>query len=431
MKSAIYLLSIAVLALGLYSYEVKQNNNRLERTVQAHYSNSLSNASEKLSNLQHSVSQSLLFQDEKALEKELDNIWRTSNEFRSSIGSLPVSQEVANEWMRYVGNIGEEAKYAADFGNYDSWHNRMTKVNQKLQTLSDEWAVATSNFYQNDPSFADWAAITGKETNETPFRNVATNLKSYSETDFPLTASESDWQKKKELQNLNDKEITKDQAIQRLEVLIPGIKDATYTVTQSRRDAAYPFYHIQFVKGSRIGYADITVKGGHLLSFLSERPVQEGNRLSQQDIRKAAEQFLARGNYKDVEIVEMRENHEAWHISFARVVGKGKEKAYVYPDGIQAKVSKDSGELLGLNAMEYVQKETINKDQKVVPVNWENFFRPGTVVEEERLVYTENETLQLRECYEVIARFDSEMNETFRVVVDAENHDVIKVESMH
>lgn len=429
MKSAIYLLSIAVLALGLYSFEVRQDNRQLERNIQAQYTNSLTNASEKLSTLQQSVSQSLLFQDDKALEAELDNIWRTSNEFRSSISNLPLSREVANEWMSYVGNIGEEAKYAADFGDFESWHDRMAVVNQNLQALSDEWAVATSNFYQNDASFAEWVAVAGKETNDTPFKNVAANLKSYSETDFPLTASESDWLKKKELQNLNDKEITKNQAIERLEILVPGVKDATYTVTKSKEDAPYPFYHIQFVKGSRIGYADITVKGGHLLSFLSERPVQEGNGISQQEVREAAKQFLKRGNYDDVEIVEMRENHEAWHISFARVVGD--EKAYVYPDGIQAKVSKDSGELLGLNAMEYVQKESIDETQKIVPVDWKTFFRPGTIVEEERLIYTENEAFQLRECYEVIARFDSEMNETFRVVVDTENHDVLKVESMN
>lgn len=429
MKSAIYLLSIAVLALGLYSFEVRQDNRQLERNIQAQYTNSLTNASEKLSTLQKSVSQSLLFQDDKALEAELDNIWRTSNEFRSSISNLPLSREVANEWMSYVGNIGEEAKYAADFGDFESWHDRMAVVNQNLQALSDEWAVATSNFYQNDASFAEWVAVAGKETNDTPFKNVAANLKSYSETDFPLTASESDWLKKKELQNLNDKEITKNQAIERLEILVPGVKDATYTVTKSKEDAPYPFYHIQFVKGSRIGYADITVKGGHLLSFLSERPVQEGNGISQQEVREAAKQFLKRGNYDDVEIVEMRENHEAWHISFARVVGD--EKAYVYPDGIQAKVSKDSGELLGLNAMEYVQKESIDETQKIVPVDWKTFFRPGTIVEEERLIYTENEAFQLRECYEVIARFDSEMNETFRVVVDTENHDVLKVESMN
>lgn len=428
MKSAIYLLSIAVLALGLYSYEVRKDNEHLEQTIQAQYTNALTNASEKLTNLQQSVSQSLLFQDQVALENELDNIWRISNEFRSTISSLPLSREVSNEWLRYVGNIGEEAKFAAENGNYESWYKRMTVVNQNLQGLADEWTVATANFYQNDASISEWASVANKDTNESPFKTVTANLKTYGETDFPLTASESDWIKKKELQNLDDEEITKDQAIEKLELLIPGVKDAAYTVTKSKDDAPYPFYHIQFVKGSRIGYADITVKGGHILSYLSERPVEEKTGVTQQEVRDLVTQFLNRAGYTDLQLVEMRENHEVWHMSLARVVGE--DKALVYADGVQLKLSKDSGELLGLNAMEYVQKETINEDQKVVPIDWKAFFRPGTQVEDEQLIYTENEAFQLRKCYQVIAHFDNDLNETFRVVVDAENHDVLKVEYM-
>ncbi|MEL3960737.1 PepSY1/2 domain-containing protein [Lysinibacillus endophyticus] len=428
MKSAIYLLSIAVLALGLYSYEVRQENTNLQQTVHAQYTNALTNASERLTNLQEAISQSLLFQDQVALEAQLDNIWRMSNEFRSSISSLPLSTEVANDWLRYVGNIGEEAKYVADNGDFEEWHKKMGKINENLKALSDEWTVATTRFYENDGDFKKWASVATQETKESPFKNVSANLKSYTETDFPLTASESDWKKKQELQNLTDKELTKDQAIDKLELLIPGIKDATYTVTKSKETAPYPFYHIQFVKGSRIGYADITVKGGHILSFLSERPVQEHTGITQQQIKDRVYQFLGRAGYKDLQLVEMRENHEAWHISLARVVGK--DKALVYPDGVQLKVSKDSGELLGFNAMEYVQKETVDESQPVNPIDWETFFRPGTIVEEERLIYTENDAFQLRKCYEVIARFDNKLNETFRVVVDTDNHDVIKVEYM-
>lgn len=426
MKSAIYLLSIAVLALGLYAYDSKQRNDQLEQAIYGQYTNSLTNASEKLSTLQQSVSQSLLFQDQQALENELDNIWRTSNEFRSSISSLPLNNEVTNEWLRYVGKIGQAAKSTADNGDYETWQKKMVGVHKNLETLSDEWSVATANFYQNDGDFSKWSKVATKETKDSPFKNVASNLKSYSETDFPLTASESDWQKKRDLKNLNDEEITKDEAIEKLELIVPGIKDATYTVSTNKDDAPYPFYHIQFVKGSRIGYADITVKGGHILSFLSERPVSEERNVNQQQIKELSNKLLKRAGYNDLQIVEMRENHEAWHIALARVVGE--DNALVYPDGIQLKLSKDNGELLGLNAMEYVQAEKINENQKVVPIDWETFFRPGTLVEDEKMIYTENEALQLRKCYQVIAHFDNDIQDTFRIVVDAETHDVVKVE---
>lgn len=428
MKNAVYLLSIAVLALALYSFEVRRENEDLQRAIHAQYTNALTSASETLTTLQASVSQSLLFQDENALNQELDNIWRLSDQLRGSISGLPLNREVANNWMRYVGNIGEEARLAAENGDYESWQKKMETVSSNLRALSDEWNIATAMYFENDGDYSKWQRTLNNETEQGQFKNIAQNLKTYSETDFPLTASESDWQKKRDLKHLEGKEITKDQAIEALEIILPDIKDAAYTVTKSKDDAPYPFYHIQFVKGSRVGYADITVKGGQLLSFLSERPVQEDKNVSAQDVRELTMQFLDRAGYDDVEFVEFRENHEVYHIAVARVVGD--EKALVYPDGIQLKVSKDSGELLGLNAMEYVQKENIKEEQTVNEIDWKEFFRPGTVVEEEKMIYTENELFELRLCYEVIARFDNKYNETFRVVVDADTHEVVKVEYM-
>ncbi|NLY80681.1 MAG: sporulation protein [Lysinibacillus sp.] len=426
MKSTIYLLSIAVIALALYAFDVRSDNQQLQQTIHAQYTNSLSNASEKLTYLQQSVAQSLMFQDEKALKNELDNIWRTSNELRSSISSLPLNADVANQWLRYVGKIGDEAKKASVNGDYEAWHEKMEVVNKNLEQLSNEWAVATAQFYENDGDFNKWQQVAAKELDDSPFKNVASNLKTYVEQDFPLTASESDWKKKQELQDLRDREITKEEAIAVLERLLPGIKDATYTVSKSKEDAPYPFYHIQFVKGSRVGYADITVKGGHLLSFLSERPVQPDKNMTQEKVKELTKEFIERAGYDDLELVEMRENHDVWHIHLARVAGK--HKAFVYPDGVQLKVSKDSGELLGLNAMEYVQREKINDQQPVIPVDWKQFFRPNTVVEEERFIYTENDAFDLRLCYEVIARFEDNLNQTYRIVVDTENHDVLNVE---
>lgn len=425
MRNAVYLLGILLLALGLYAYEVRKENVSLERTVHAQYMNELSSASEMLTNLQRSVSQSLLFQDEDALNKELDNIWRLSDQLRSSISSLPLSSEVTTQWLRYVGNIGDLAKEASTRKTYEEWQKRMGKVNDNLLALEEEWNVATSQLYENEGDFSVWKKMVKEDLEQSSFKNVSANLKSFTETDFPLTASESDYKKKIELKHIKDKEITKDEAIAKLEKLLPNLKDAEYVVSKSKDDAPYPFYHIQFVKGTRVGYADITQKGGHIISFLSERKVQPKNNVSREKVRKRAKQFLDTAGYTDLKLVEERENHDAWYLSYARVAGK--YKALVYPDGVQLKVSKESGELLGFNAMEYIQKEKI-KDQKVNPINWKQFFRKGTNIENEQMIYTENEALQLRLCYEVIATLNNNQHDTYRVVVDAENHDVLKVE---
>lgn len=46
-------------------------------------------------------------------------------------------------------------------------------------------------------------------------------------------------------------------------------------------------------------------------------------------------------------------------------------------------------------------------------------------------IYTANQSLQLRKCYETIVRLDNKLQDTFRIVIDVETHEVIKTEKLH
>jgi len=418
------ILTVAVIGLGAYSFQMHKENTSLQRTVLAQYTNNLTDASEKLSGLQQAVSQSLLFQDDQAMNNELDAVWRLSSEVRSSLSNIPVGQEVSNEWLSYLGRLGDEAKRTEKTGDYQAWREKMPQVSTNLQSLSDEWTVATVDLYKNNGNMDVWVQQVDNTKPNTTFDNVQKTLKDYSEKDFPLTLSESDWQKKIELKALQDSVITEKEALEKVKKLFPKIKDATFTVTKSSDTAPYPFYHIQFHQGIRLGYIDLTEKGGHLLSYLVERPVDEA-RLSQDEIKKKAEEYLKRLGMNDVAFVESRENHQAWHLTFARV--HPGDNALIYADGVQLKLAKDTGELLGANAMEYIQEEKI-KPQTAKAIDWKTFFDDDVKIGEVKNIYTDNGQFEQRLCYEVIAVRDKNTQETFRVVIDAENHNVIKVE---
>lgn len=418
------ILTAAVIGLGAYSINMHGKNASLQRTVLAQYTDSLTDASEKLSHLQRAVSQSLLFRDDNAIHNELDSVWRLSSDVRSSMSNIPIGQEVSNDWLSYLGRLGDEAKKTAKTGDFKAWREKMPQVSTNLQALSDEWSSATVDFYKNNGKMDVWLRQVDTKNPNTTFDNVHKTLKDYSEKDFPLTLSESDWQKKMDLKALQDSDITEKEALEKVKQLFPIIKDATFTVTKSSDTAPYPFYHIQFHQDIRLGYVDLTEKGGHLISYLVERPVDEA-RLSQDEIMKKAEEYVKRLGMNDVAFVESRENHQAWHVTFARV--HPGDNALVYADGVQLKLAKDTGELLGANAMEYIQAETI-KPQTAKPIDWKTFFDDDVKVQEVKNIYTDNGSFEQRLCYEVIAVRDKNAQETFRVVIDAENHNVLKVE---
>ncbi|GAB0166751.1 germination protein YpeB [Lysinibacillus sp. CTST325] len=424
MRTMLVILTAAVIGLGAYSINMHGKNVSLQRTVLAQYTDNLTDASEKLSHLQQAVSQSLLFQDDNAIHNELDSVWRLSSDVRSSMSNIPIGQEMSNDWLSYLGRLGDEAKKTSKTGDYKAWREKMPQISTNLQSLSDEWSAATVDFYKNNGKMDVWLRQVDTKNPNTTFDNVQKTLKDYSEKDFPLTLSESDWQKKIDLKALQDSVITEKEALEKVKQLFPIIKDATFTVTKSSDTAPYPFYHIQFHQDIRLGYVDLTEKGGHLISYLVERPVDEA-RLSQDEIMKKAEEYVKRLGMNDVAFVESRENHQAWHVTFARV--HPGDNALIYADGVQLKLAKDTGELLGANAMEYIQAETI-KPQTPKPIDWKTFFDNDVKVQEVRNIYTDNGSFEQRLCYEVIAVRDKNAQETFRIVIDAENHNVLKVE---
>ncbi len=124
MRTLLVILTVAVIGLGAYSINLHSDKESLQRTVHAQYTEKLTDASEKLSYLQRAVSQSLLFKDEQAIHSELDSIWRLSSEVRSSISNIPIGQELSNEWLGYLGKLGEEARKTAKTGDYEAWREK-------------------------------------------------------------------------------------------------------------------------------------------------------------------------------------------------------------------------------------------------------------------------------------------------------------------
>jgi len=418
MRSLVYLLGLVVVILGVYSYETTVERNNLEMSVHNIYTNELSNATEKLNSLQEAVSLSLLFNDEVEVNRQLQDVWRLSNELRGNLGKLPLDEQTTNEWLRYLGRLGDEARLAEP----DEWKTKGKQYQKSLTALGEEWTVATSTYYTNDKNFKKWEDETMRQT---AFTDVSKNIRSMNETDFPITASESDYMKKQSLQDLKDKEWTKQQVIDKFHQLFPSLKEAPITVTVNKDDSPYEFYHLKFAWGPRVGYVDFTKKGGHILSFLLDRP-NTSNVISHEKAKEAAEQFLKEINIDDVTFIEARENHEAWHFVYSRVV----DGVIVYPDTLQVKIAKDDGEVLGLNLMEYVKKEKI-ESVDIPEIDPQKFFGDEVIVEEERLVYVEDDAYSLALCYEWLVRTDEDRPRTYKVVVDAKNHHVLQIDQLN
>ena len=429
MKVLSGLLTIGLIVMGVFLYTSKQNEEALQHSLRAQYTNRMTDASEKLTELQKSVQSATVFNDKVAQAEPLEDIWRLTSEIKSDIASLPLQQDFSNEWMNYLGRLGDYAKLKSqDKVPEDKWLKVTTNVAANLDEFSYEWQNASTELLANQESFAEWQKeIQAAEPNK-KWTGLSDTVKGYTESDFPLTASESDNQKKKELKSIEDQPVSEQHVVKQMKDMFPKFKNAQLVTSSSKQEAPYPFYHIQFHEGIRIGYADYTKKGGHLLSLLIERPIGK-ERITQEQMKEKAEKAVKAFGFDDVELVESRENHLVWHVVFVRI--NPVNEARIYADAIQLKLAEDDGEILGVNTMEYIQKEKL-PEQKLVTIDWKKYFTDQVTVETERLAYTENEQAQQRLCYEVmLLKETDDETHTFRVLIDTETKEVLKSEMLN
>ena len=425
MKKMIFFLVYVLATLSIFTYGKAAEHEQLSIALSGQYAKKMTDASEKLEELDTAVKKTLLFNESDGSEKAREDIWRLSSDIKNSVSSLPLDPSFSTSWMNYLGRLGNYAKET----NRDTtdYHKVMAQASKNLSQLASEWEVATEGMVSGRLSMNDWQKRLNAAESGHDWAGMGTAVKQYTESDFPLTASESDSMKKKELRDMADAKVTKDEAVNRFKKLFPAVSNEIIGVETSKPGSPYPFYHIRFAENQSIGYIDITEKGGHVLSFLSERPFGKES-LPFEDIRKKAESFLKDAGYTDLVYEESRENNTAWHFVFVRV--EPEYKAKVFSDTIHLKVAKDNGGIVGLDASEYIRKET-TLAQPIVKKDWQKIFHSGVTIEKEELAYVENDRLEQRLTHYLTVTMDENGQiGTYAVIIDTETAEVIKTEKL-
>lgn len=425
MKKMVFFLAYSFVVLGVYAYGMTRENEQLSIALNTQYSNSISDASQKLGELEDAVKKSLLFEDQKSTSKEREDIWRLASDIKTSIATLPVDESFSTAWMNYLGRLGNYVKESTEQNTSDEYYAVIQRAADNLGEFSDEWQTATKDLLSGQMTISNWEnRLRDTPEGKANWNKMGQTVMQYTEAVFPLTASESDAKKKKELSSIKEQKIAEEEAIEKFKQLFPHVANDLIVVDKSRKGSPYPFYHVRFAENSAIGYIDITQKGGHVLSYLVERrmakPVKD-----YEELKQLAEQFLQRAEYKDLVLEEARENDVAWHFVFLRMDPRNGAK--VFSDPIHMKMAKDNGEVLGLDASEYIRKEQL-ATQPIRDVDWQQFFRPDVKVMDEQLAYVENSQLQQRLAYYLTVVSNEKKPETYKILVDTDTLEVITTE---
>lgn len=393
--------------------------------VATNYKSRLANIGESMDQLHEDIESSLLFNSSEQASEDLISIWRTTDKIRYEMSTLPFEEDSTTHWLNYLARIGDSANLAerGDI-DFDEWKKTMRGSEQNLELVTSEWSRTNGSLQKKEDLLTRFYRNELNENSIQQVKELNKLVQTYTESDFPVTSSESDQQKKKELAALKGKKMSERQIVEQWKKDFPELKDMTIRVSKSKSNAPYPFYHIEFVGGDKKGFADYSEVGGQLLSSLIEQPYsntsQEPSKLQQ-----AALERVQHLGYKDTVVTASRENHMAWHYTFSR---KMPNQAIVYSDSIQVKVAKDTGEILGVQPMEYIQEEKLpaSEPREIDP---KEFLASDVTLNSSQLAYIENHMAQQVLVYEWSV--SSEDGKQYKLFIDAQTHEILKKEKLN
>lgn len=418
----IVLLSLGVIGTVYWGYKEHQEKNALLIHAENNYQRSFHELSYHMDSLHDQIGRSLAMNSGEKLSPQFVDIWRITTEALTNVSQLPLSLVPIVKTEEFLSQIGsftyrtairnldddplneEELKTLADLyeeaANIKEDLRKMQHdvLSNNLRWMDVELALATEE-EAKDSTIVD--GFTGVEDRIGQFITDNKDMK------YLQTVS-----KENRYESVKGKKNSEEDIRKFTRKLFDIKEDINLTISKSGDGADIPLYSVFYEDGKRV-YMDITEQGAHPINILVEREF-EAIKLSLNDGLLEAENYLKQFGYENMGVLQSQQFDEIGVYKFLNV----ENDIRIYPDEITVKVALDNGDILGLNADQYMvnhherrmDKPTITIEEARKEVN------KNVHIHDEYLSLIENDLQEEVLVYE----FLGEMNdETYRIFVNA------------
>ena len=319
---------------------------RLESTYQKSFSELITN----VNSVEITLSKALVSVDTEKQQQLYQNVNQLCTLCGTNLSNLPVNHQSIVETTKFINQLG-------GFSYYLSQKLKTGKELSEADTNSINelynWCVYVQgviNDYANtqDGSFNILNNANFDDTSSN-FEQMFTNT-SATGVEFPTLIYDgpfSDSIKNKEVKGLKNTEISQVDAENVIKKAFKqyNIKNLTYT---GMTEGTFTSYNLSFETAHRTYYANVTKKGGLLLNVASSG-TQGLDVLELSQAEKEAESFATNLGLSDMKSVWSTVLDGVAYVNLVPVINN----VMIYPDMIKAKVTLDTGSIIGWEATSY------------------------------------------------------------------------------
>ncbi|MFD0958790.1 germination protein YpeB [Paenibacillus chungangensis] len=435
---------VTVMLIGAvyWGYQTQQDKNQLLIKAENQYQRAFHNLTFHVEKLHEQLGNTLAVNSTSKgfHQKGLVNVWRLTSEAQNEISQLPLSYLPFTEMENFLSHISNFAyKTAVRDLTKQPLSEAEFKTLKELYAKSDDIAkdlhhmqqdVLLDNLRWTDVELAIAAEEgSGKNTVVQGLRGVDQKVGEYPELDWgPSVTSMYEKRTMKMLSGemMNNVEIRK-RAASFLQV-----DPSMVEVSENGKGTEYASFSA-VVQGDEDGnnkvQMDFAQRGGALIWYMKTREVGQTT-ISFEQAKTAADQFLQKHGFKNMQAV----TYDEYRHNGVFTLVESQNDVLIYPDKVTVKVALDNGEVIGLQASDYVFQH--RKRELTGPVltkaEARKSINPELKVKDERLALIKGDTGEEVLCYEFVGKINGSM---YRVYINAqsgleESVEVISAEDM-
>lgn len=419
----IAVLAIGVIGTGFWGYQEHQEKNAVLIQAENTYQRAFHDLTYRVDVLNDKIGSALAMNSNQQLSPQLVEIWRITSEALSDVGQLPLGLLPFNKTEEFLANIGEFTyRTAVRDLKKEPLSDQETKALEKLYNQSgeikDELRKVQHTTLENNLRWMDVQLALANEDQQLDntiidgFKTVEKKVDGFTEGGGDTSTSNKSV-RDHEFKFLTGNQVTKENALTKASKLL-GVKNKDkLRITESGKGADVPVYSVSYHNEEESGYLDLSQKGGHPLTLLMNRPINQ-KKISLNEAMRKAEKYLKTNQFEDMTVFQSAQYGDIGAFSFLY----NKDGIRYYSDAIEVKVALDNGEILGLTAIDYfmnhVDREKVKP--KISVDEAKEMVNPNVDIQEEYLAVIDNDLGEEVLTYEFLGTMG---NETYRIFINA------------
>ena len=371
-------LLLLLFAFGYYSFSLQSQANTTEMNQ---YNYSFLELVNNVNNIENYLAKAMISNDSKHSTDTLIKIWADCNLAVSYMKNIPFDSHGSDKAIKFLNQTsdysytlsrktlkGEELNNE-DFDNLKKLYQYATNLKNIINQLSYDLEMGAISWKELKKD----KKLDGTEENVDVFASIDGSFDDYEGLIYD--GAYSDYVTKKEKLGLIGEMISKEEAEDKLKQIFGEKLEIEYIGEMKGDIESYNFNLKESEKSFEV---QISKKGGWIVEIIKNRKVEDEKIKEEEAIQKGKE-YLEKIGYSSMKETYSLKEENIVTINYAYE----ENEILFYPDLIKVKVALDNGEILGMEALGFLNSHT-NR----------NFSQEGISIEEARKKLSDNIVLE-------------------------------------